>query len=906
VICGTVAPAADVPAKVTYNDHILPIFRNACLNCHNPDKKKAGLDLSTYQGALAGSDNGKMVESGNPGASFLFKCVKQIEEPKMPPKGEKLTESELAIIEKWIAGQLLETANSKGIVSSNNVQKAVVSLERPDGPPPMPGDLPLEPFVRPRKNTALIALAASPWAPLVAIGGQKQIVLYQTETLQPLGVLPFPEGFPAVIRFSRNGQLLLTGGGLGGKSGQVALWDIQTGERVGTVGNEFDQVLGADLSPDHSSVALGGPGRVLKIYSTKEGKLEHSIKKHTDWITAVAYSPDGRYLASADRAGAVVVWEGSTGKEFNTLPGHKVAVTSLAFMPGVLASGSQDGTIVLWDVKEGKEIRKWNAHGGGVEWVDFTPDGRVVSCGRDKVAKVWDQTGKVLFTSAAFDDIALRAALANDRVIVGDWTGSIRVFAMEGAKKIGDLAANPPPLADQLAASEKRLADVRAAVPPLEEKVKSLQEKLTASTQTPAAIDNPAEKLTRLLEQQNADLAKLREERGKQKEGSPEYSAANERVQAKKAEVAQTQSALDGSKTASAKPLEKNPLEKELADAQAALQNAQKDLAVAQSEFERWQRAQSYMRVHLARQTFAQTKERYEDTIAAAKDAFLPVEQLKSQIANAEKELAAGPEAVKKAETEAAAAAAAVEEARKAISIAEGTFAAKEAAAKAAADAAVAAATEAKELPKKLQQMETQVATAQKPLDKLNEDIAKRREERSKIAQDAPEYAAADAKVQELKPRIAEATMKLEAAKAEFAMVKARVDGSAAAQAELKTKSDGATAEVAKAKEAVDAAKTTLKGLADKANVAERALIALQAKLKTTETALADARKKLPETEKQAQVTKATAEKDAVVLAKELETRKVEAERAKSEFDTKYHPVTRSAEAQQTAANPKG
>src|SRR3954470_12385919 len=79
---------ADVPAKVTYNDQILPIFKNACLNCHNPDKKKAGLDLSTYQTALAGSDNGKVLESGNASASLLIKCCKQIEDPKMPPKGD--------------------------------------------------------------------------------------------------------------------------------------------------------------------------------------------------------------------------------------------------------------------------------------------------------------------------------------------------------------------------------------------------------------------------------------------------------------------------------------------------------------------------------------------------------------------------------------------------------------------------------------------------------------------------------------------------------------------------------------------------------------------------------------------------------------------------------------------------
>jgi hypothetical protein len=147
--------------------------------------------------------------------------VKGTEEPKMPPKGDRLTDAELSMLEKWIAGQLLETANGKAVAAaSNQVQVAAVSLERPAGPPPMPGDLPLEPFVRTARPNALTALGASPWAPLVAVGGQKQIILYNTETLEPLGILPFPEGFPAIIRFSRNGQLLLTGGGLGGKSGR--------------------------------------------------------------------------------------------------------------------------------------------------------------------------------------------------------------------------------------------------------------------------------------------------------------------------------------------------------------------------------------------------------------------------------------------------------------------------------------------------------------------------------------------------------------------------------------------------------------------------------------------------------------------------------------------------------------
>ncbi len=469
---------AQVPDKVNYNDHVLPIFRNSCLNCHNPDKKKAGLDLSTFQGAIQGSENGKVLKSGDSAGSLLVKCVLPDGDPKMPPKGDRLPESEVAILKKWIDGQLLETAGGKAIAAAaNNVQVAVVSLTRPDGPPPMPGELPLDPVVHTAKTNSLTALGASPWAPLVALGGQKQILLYNTETLAPLGVLPFPEGFPTIIRFSRNGQLILTGGGRGGKSGKVVLWNVQTGERIATVGNEFDQVLAADISADQQFVALGGPAKLVKIYATKDGRLVHSIKKHTDWVTAISYSPDGKLVASADRNGGVIVWEADKGKEYNVLAGHKGAVTGLSFMTGVVASGSEDATIKLWDVKEGKEIKSWAAHPGGVQSVDFTPDGRLVSSGRDKTAKVWDQTGKQLMASEPFADIALRAEMAGERVIAGDWSGVVRVWSLDG-KRVGELDANPPTIAERLAAATKQIADAQTAVPELQKQIAVAEEKI--------------------------------------------------------------------------------------------------------------------------------------------------------------------------------------------------------------------------------------------------------------------------------------------------------------------------------------------------------------------------------------------------------------------------------------------
>lgn len=471
--------------KITYVDHVLPIFRDACNNCHNPDKKRAGLDLTTYGATLAGSDGGKVVVPGNADGSMLYKVSTHKEEPVMPPKGDKLTEAQLAVLKNWIAGYALETTTSKPVVQ-NQVTLASVSLTKPDGPPPMPGDLPLEPFVRPKANTAVTAMAVSPWAPLVAVGGQKQVTLYNTETLRPVGVLPFPEGFPQVIKFSRNGQLLLIGGGLGGKSGKVTLWNVLTGQRVGSVGDEVDQVLAADVSPDHAHVALGGPNKVLKIYSTKDGKLLHTLKKHTEWVTAVSFSPDGKFLGSADRNGGIMLWEGASGKEYSPLPGHKQAVTALAFMPGVLASASSEGKVTIWDVNESKEVRSWNPHAGGVEWIDFTPDGRLVSCGRDKIAKVWDQTGKQLGASAALPDIALRAGLSNDRVIASDWTGKIQVCKLDGAP-LGELAANPTPIADQLTGAEKKLADAKGALPAAQQAVSAAEAKVKAEKEAAEA-----------------------------------------------------------------------------------------------------------------------------------------------------------------------------------------------------------------------------------------------------------------------------------------------------------------------------------------------------------------------------------------------------------------------------------
>lgn len=466
MICLTALTAhADDAAKVTYTDHVLPIFKARCGSCHNANDKKGGLAVDSYATLMAGGSSGAVVEGGAPDASYLWQLVNHESEPKMPPNADKLPDAELAVIRQWIEGGLLENAGSTAkIKKSMAVAKIEVSTERPAEvamPHKYLGD---SQRVTARPN-AVTALATSPWAPLAAVSSHKQIAVYHTGSLELLGVLPFPEGQPEILKFSRNGALLLAGGGRRGASGKVVLFDVKTGERMAEIGDEYDVVLAADVSPDHSQVALGGPKKMLRVYSVATGELMYETKKHTDWVTAIEFSPDGVLLASGDRANGLVVWEAFTGRPYQDLLGHQAAVTDVSWRPdsNVLASSSEDGTIRLWEMNSGSQIKSWSAH-GGVEAMDYTRDGRLVSTGRDRIVRLWNGDGAQEREFGGMTDLGLEVAFdaENGRILGGDWSGTVRLWNAADGALIGQFDTNPPTVALQLETLQPQLVAAEA------------------------------------------------------------------------------------------------------------------------------------------------------------------------------------------------------------------------------------------------------------------------------------------------------------------------------------------------------------------------------------------------------------------------------------------------------------
>ena len=192
--------AAFADNAVSYENEIKPIFREHCMGCHNADKRKGGLSLETYAATIEGGSSGEVVYEGDVDGSRLFQLVNHDDGPEMPPQQDPIADEKRELIKRWISEGLAErsgTAKKK----QKKVALSFQPVESSDSLGPMPNGLNQQPAVVTRRAAAVAALATSPRAPLVAIGGQKQVAIYHSDTTELLGVVPFPEGNPHVVRF---------------------------------------------------------------------------------------------------------------------------------------------------------------------------------------------------------------------------------------------------------------------------------------------------------------------------------------------------------------------------------------------------------------------------------------------------------------------------------------------------------------------------------------------------------------------------------------------------------------------------------------------------------------------------------------------------------------------------------
>lgn len=513
-LTAALAVTASASEKITYENHILPILESSCTNCHNPDKKKGGLDLSSYSALMSGGSGGKVIQVGGGADSRIFLTSSHLAEPFMPPKGEKLDKKQLDQIREWIDGGLLETTNSRAKKSTQKkISFSASSLGKPDGLPPMPEHLSTEPIVTPSRSTAIHAMATSPWAPLIALTGQQQILLYNSDSLDLVGVLPFPKGQPTALAFHPSGNFLTAAGGTPGKSGRTVTWDIKTGKIIATAAKEYDSILTTSIRADMQTVATGGPSRLIRTWNTSSNEIEHSIKQHTDWVTAMGYSYDGVLLASGDRNGGLWVWEAYSGQQLHNLRGHQGQIVAVKWSAdsNYLASASADGSLRFWDMNSGKQIKKIDAHKGGVLDFDWAKDGHILTTGRDLKIKHWKPDYNIIKDLKDDQGMITKANFSYDakRFLTSNYHGKVTVWDSATHKPIGQISSIPTSISQRLAkakAHSKHLNEVLLKSElelkhrnqlhlKLQQDLKNSQQQLEANQSTRSQLTNDLKKL---------------------------------------------------------------------------------------------------------------------------------------------------------------------------------------------------------------------------------------------------------------------------------------------------------------------------------------------------------------------------------------------------------------------------
>ena len=321
--------------------------------------------------------------------------------------------------------------------------------------------------------------------------------------------------------------------------------------RVAKVGDELDAVLAADISPDHSKIALSGPQRLIRIYRT-----EHRRKAVRD------QEAHGLGLRDRVQPGRRAAGDGgplerhcSSGKPKRRASTWTCADTpapsrDVAWRPdsNVLASCSMDGTVKLWEMTEGKTVKSWAAHGGGVQCVEYTHDGRLATAGRDNTAKIWDGDGKQLLQFPSFPEPALEVTFTHDgkRVVAGDWSGQVHMWEAADGKPVADLVRNPPTLPMVLEAAQAKFNAAQAAAQKAQAELTAVQQAVAEKAKAAQAAAEQAAAAATAAQQ--AEAARVAAEQAVQNAGNTLKTATETMAAAQTASTQAAQAAADAAK----------------------------------------------------------------------------------------------------------------------------------------------------------------------------------------------------------------------------------------------------------------------------------------------------------------------------------------------------------------------
>jgi WD40 repeat protein len=391
-----------------------------------------GLIMESYETLIKGGTDGPVIALGNSSESRLVAMLEGTVKPRMPFEGEALPPEDIETIKVWI-----DAGAPRGTLPTT----APLAPSIPDIKPQIPEVSPVG------------SLVFSPDAKLLAVGGYKDVRLFNPVNGRVLGTLTNHAELVRALAFSRDGTLLAAGGGLPARSGEVKLWNVQSRQPFRTLLGHKDCVYSVAISPDKRLLASGSYDKFVKLWDVESGREVSTLKDHIDAVFAVTFSPDGKRLATGSQDRTVKVWDVASGQRQFTLSDALDSITTVAFHPSgdQLVAGGADKTIWIWNLtaKGGSLAQSILAHEDTILSLLYSPDGKtIISTSADRTIKVWDAaTFNLVKVLEKQPDWVQAVAISPDGrwLAAGRDSGSLSIYDLAiGTEILGPLLAFEP------------------------------------------------------------------------------------------------------------------------------------------------------------------------------------------------------------------------------------------------------------------------------------------------------------------------------------------------------------------------------------------------------------------------------------------------------------------------------
>lgn len=461
------SPAWGADEPPTFERDIKPLFAQRCTVCHsvkkvdNPDVS-GGLALDSFEAALVGTKEHKVLVPGNAEASELVRrLVDADEDRRMPLMDKPLTEPQRRLIAQWVAaGAPRGTTTAATAAAAKPAARRVVrsldvalpiETKVPPGVPGIKDGGPAQLLLKVGPLPSITSLAFRGDGGLLAVGTNGNVVLWDLADGRPALTLNDIPGPAHALAFSRDGKRLAIGAGLPARSGSVRVYSVPDGSLIHDFDGHGDVVFGVAFRPDGAQLASASLDTTVRFWNLGLGRADGIFRGHSDFVYDVAYTPDGQWLLSASKDRTIKRISTKTFKEKQTYSDHNEDVLAVAFQPGgaKFVTAGNEPQLRWWPLAAEKPDLRSNAHGGPVHQLAFSTNGkRLLSASGDGTVRVWDGvSGTPQRTLAGPSDWQYAVAISNDGKLAaaGGWDGLVRVWDADSGQLRATLIQPPSP-----------------------------------------------------------------------------------------------------------------------------------------------------------------------------------------------------------------------------------------------------------------------------------------------------------------------------------------------------------------------------------------------------------------------------------------------------------------------------